>query len=243
MKDLKRHKIVTFGMKTGADVGAGDLSLSVEGTRFALTLGKLGSASVSTSLIGEHNVYNMLAAAAVLANSGLDLGAIVNGLEKAPPVPGRLDPVISDAPFRVFVDYAHTPDALENVLRCLRSLAKKRLICVFGCGGDRDRTKRPVMGKIACEICDRVFITSDNPRTEDPSDILSQIEKGVLNKNNYSIIEQREDAIRRSLASAGEGDTVLIAGKGHEDHQIIGGRVIHFDDKEVARAALKDIGY
>jgi UDP-N-acetylmuramoyl-L-alanyl-D-glutamate--2,6-diaminopimelate ligase len=193
--------------------------------------------------IGEHNIYNMLAASAALLNDGIGLDEIKSGLEAARPVPGRLDAVGSAAPFRVFVDYAHTPNALENVLRCTRFLAKDRLICVFGCGGDRDRTKRPVMGKIATDICDRVILTSDNPRTEDPGSILRQIEKGVLNKSNYSIISQRREAIAEALKAAKDGDIVVIAGKGHEDYQIIGDKVLHFDDKEVAGEILRDMGY
>ncbi|RKY42931.1 MAG: UDP-N-acetylmuramoyl-L-alanyl-D-glutamate--2,6-diaminopimelate ligase [Candidatus Makaraimicrobium thalassicum] len=236
-------RLVTFGMRKGADVSAGGVRLSAEATEFDLIAGRLGSRRIRTGLIGEHNIRNILAATAALLNSGLGLEEIKEGVEKAPPVPGRLDSVRTSAPFRVFVDYAHTPNALEAVLRCLRSLAAGKLICVFGCGGDRDRTKRPVMGGIATAICDRVILTSDNPRTEDPGEILRQIEKGVSNKNNYSIIEQRQEAIRESLEAAVEGDIVIIAGKGHEDCQIIGETTVHFDDKEIAGDILKGLGY
>jgi len=242
-KTIDFSDLVTFGMDSAADVKAENIRLSGEGTEFDLTVGKLGSRHIKTAFIGKHNVYNMLAAAGALLNSGLDLKQIGEGLETSSPVPGRLDVVRANAPFRVFVDYAHTPNALENVLRCLRSLAEKKLICVFGCGGDRDRTKRPAMGRIAAEICDRVILTSDNPRTEDPGEILRQIEKGMPEENNYSIIEQRGDAIRRSLETAGSGDIVVIAGKGHEDHQIIGEETIHFNDKEIAGEILKKLGY
>ncbi len=235
--------LVTFGMESSADVRAKDVELSAGGTSFELSMKGLGSARVDSPLIGMHNVYNMLAASAALLKSGLGLAEIKEGLEKAPLVKGRLEAVGEDAPFGVFVDYAHTPNALENVLKCLKPLAKGRLICVFGCGGDRDKTKRPLMGKIAAQISDSVIITSDNPRTENSMDILKDIEKGVLNKNNYSIIDKRQDAIQKALREAESGDIVIIAGKGHEDYQIIGREVIHFDDKEVASQVLKSLGY
>ena len=244
IETMKFSRVITFGIKgKDADVRAEGVKLSSEGTEFDLVVNGEGSIHVRTVFIGEHNIYNMLAASAALLNDGIGLDGIKMGLEAARPVPGRLDAVRSSAPFRVFVDYAHTPNALENVLRCTRSLAKNRLICVFGCGGDRDRTKRPVMGKIAADICDKVILTSDNPRTEDPLDILRQIEKGVLNKSNYSIITQRREAIKEALKAAKDGDIVVVAGKGHEDYQIIGDKVLHFDDKEVAGEALRDMGY
>jgi UDP-N-acetylmuramoyl-L-alanyl-D-glutamate--2,6-diaminopimelate ligase len=239
--DLPR--LVTFGLGERADVRADNIIMSAEGTEFDLVTRDIGTAHVKTSFIGRHNVYNMLAAAASLVESGLIADDIAEGLGCAPQVPGRLEKIDSAAPFGTFVDYAHTPNALENVLGCLRSLARDRLICVFGCGGDRDKTKRPVMGQIAADICDLVLITSDNPRTEDPMDIIRDIEKGVLNKSNYSIILQRQDAIREALKAAKDGDIVVIAGKGHEDYQIIGDRVTHFDDREVARVTLKELGY
>ncbi|MEA3489137.1 MAG: UDP-N-acetylmuramoyl-L-alanyl-D-glutamate--2,6-diaminopimelate ligase [Candidatus Omnitrophota bacterium] len=235
--------LVTFGLGKDADVRAENIRLSEGGTELDILAGKLGSANVSTRLIGRHNVYNMLAAAAALLNSGLDIENIKEALETFSPVPGRLDAVVSRAPFSVFVDYAHTPNALENVLQCMRPLTSGKLICVFGCGGDRDWTKRPVMGRIACELCDRVILTSDNPRTEEPEEILRQIEKGVLNKNNYSIMKKRSDAIQGSLKTAEKGDIVIIAGKGHEDYQIMGDKVLHFDDKEVAGEMLRGMGY
>ena len=239
--DLPR--LVTFGLGEGSDFRADNIIMSAEGTEFDLVTRDIGTARVKTSFIGRHNVYNMLAAAAALVESGLIADDIAEGLGCAPQVPGRLEKIGSAAPFSTFVDYAHTPNALENVLGCLRSLAKDRLICVFGCGGDRDKTKRPVMGQIAADICDSVIITSDNPRTEDPMDIIRDIEKGVLNKSNYSIMLQRQDAVKEALEAAKDGDIVVIAGKGHEDYQIIGDRVTHFDDREVARGILKELGY
>jgi UDP-N-acetylmuramoyl-L-alanyl-D-glutamate--2,6-diaminopimelate ligase len=235
--------LITFGMGRAADVRADNIKLMTDATDFDLIVKGLGTVRITTPLIGRHNIYNMMGVAAMLSNSGIDLAVIKKGLEKVRFVPGRLDAVVSKAPFGVYVDYAHTPNALENVLKSLRPIAGKRLICVFGCGGDRDRTKRPVMGKIAADICDHVILTSDNPRSEKPGDILREIQNGMLEKNNYSIIENREDAIRRSLGMAGAGDIVIIAGKGHEDYQILGEKVIHFDDKEVAANVLNEMGY
>jgi len=235
-------RLVTFGIDCPADVSAGDIRFYATGTEFDLYAVGLGKTRLKTALIGKHNVYNVLAAVSALLNSGLDLGIIKEGLEKAVPVPGRLDVVSSNTPFRVFVDYAHTPDALENILKCLRPLAEGRIICVFGCGGDRDRSKRPVMGDIAVRLSDHAVLTSDNPRTEDPFAILGEIEKGMRAKNNYSIIEDRRNAIKEALKMADKGDIVVIAGKGHEDHQIIGRTRTHFDDKETAGEILKELG-
>ncbi len=244
LKDrIKKHKVVTFGLGKGSDVRAENIKLMVDATEFDIVAPGLGKGRITTPLIGQHNVYNMLGVTAMMLYSGIGIETIKKGLEKVKFVPGRLDPVLSKAPFGVYVDYAHTPNALENVLNSLRPLTAKRLICVFGCGGDRDRTKRPVMGRIAAEKCDHVFITSDNPRSEKPEDILKEVQKGMSGKNNYSIIESREEAIRKALEMARPGDIVIIAGKGHEDYQIMGERVVHFDDKEVAANVLNEMGY
>ena len=244
LKDrIKGHRVVTFGLGEDADVRAEKIKLMADVTEFDITAPLLGKARIATPLIGRHNVYNMLGVTAMLLYSGLDMETIKKGLEKVKFVPGRLDSVSRKAPFGVYVDYAHTPNALENVLNSLRPVAEKRLICVFGCGGDRDRTKRPVMGRIAAEKCDYAILTSDNPRSERPEDILKEIQKGMPGKNNYSIIENREEAIRKALGMARPGDIVIIAGKGHEDYQVIGDRVVHFDDKEVAANVLNEMGY
>ena len=242
-ESIKASNVITFGRSKGADLRAEAINMSAAGTDIDIISDKFGNIKVKTELIGMHNVYNALAAAASLLGSGFTLEEIKKGLEKARRVPGRLERIESNAPFVTFVDYAHTPDALQNVLKCLRPMTKGRLVCVFGCGGDRDRTKRPVMGAIAGEICDSVILTSDNPRTEEASSILREIEKGMPNENNYSIISQRQEAIREALKAAGEGDIVLIAGKGHEDYQIIGKEKFHFDDKEVAQDVLRQLGY
>ncbi|MGB3241923.1 MAG: UDP-N-acetylmuramoyl-L-alanyl-D-glutamate--2,6-diaminopimelate ligase [Candidatus Omnitrophota bacterium] len=247
LKELKGKlnlpRLISYGTSPEADIRAKNIKTGPDGLRFDLVMKDGRGVSISSGLIGRHNVYNMMAAAAVLSGNGISAEDIKKGLESAQAVPGRMDAVRSGAPFKVFVDYAHTPNALENALKCLRSIAGRRLICVFGCGGDRDRAKRPVMGSLASEICDHVIVTSDNPRTEDPEDIIRQIEKGMPDNGKYSIILQRREAIRKALKMADDSDIVIIAGKGHEDYQIIGEKVLHFDDKEVAGEILTELGY
>ncbi len=190
---------------------------------------------VYTTLIGEHNLYNVLAAYTVALDMGLgeDFLAILPEL-KAPP--GRLERFSSNG-LTVFVDYAHTPDALERVLRELKRVSEGKLIVVFGCGGDRDRGKRPLMGRVASEIADYVVITSDNPRSESPEAIVADIMEGIAGKN-YTVVLDRAEAIEKAVSIAKKGDVILVAGKGHEDYQIIGNRRIHFDDREVVRKVL-----
>jgi UDP-N-acetylmuramyl-tripeptide synthetase len=187
--------------------------------------------------IGIHNVYNSLAAAGAALCYGISLEAIVNCFENMPSVPGRLEKIEAGQNFTVVVDYAHTDDALKNVLTALKDLKPQRLITVFGCGGDRDRSKRPIMGELATELSDFVFVTSDNPRSEEPERIALDIEVGIRrqHRNNYQVILDREQAIAAALNMAQKGDIVLIAGKGHEDYQIIGDKRIHFNDGEIAR--------
>jgi UDP-N-acetylmuramoyl-L-alanyl-D-glutamate--2,6-diaminopimelate ligase len=240
---LNLPRLISYGTSPEADIRAENIRIGADGSKFDLVMKGGRRVSISSGLIGRHNVYNMMAAAAVLSDSGIKVEDIKKGLESAQAVPGRMDAVRSRAPFKVFVDYAHTPNALESALKCLRSIAGRRLICVFGCGGDRDRTKRPVMGRLASEICDHVIVTSDNPRTEDPEDIIRQIEKGMPDIGKYSIILQRREAIRKALKMADDSDIVIIAGKGHEDYQIIGDKVLHFDDKEAAAEILTELGY
>ena len=243
VEDLDLPGVITFGLSKDSDVRVENLMLSSFSSEFDLYLKDKGIVHIKTGMIGRHNVYNIMAAAGALLSSDLSLEVIKGGIEKAASVPGRLENVNSNAPFRVLVDYAHTPNALESVINCLKPLTNGDLICVFGCGGDRDKLKRPVMGSIATKLCDKVVMTSDNPRSEDPASILNEIEKGVSNKNNYSIMEKRYEAIEMALKTAEEGDVVLIAGKGHEDYQIIGDDVLHFDDREVAREILTKLGY
>ena len=215
--------------------------MTTSGTKFSLKLRKDISVDVETSFIGRHNVYNILAAVAAVIDEEVSLDSILSAIKQAKAPPGRLEPVVLNDSFSIFVDYAHTPNALENVLLCLKQLTKRELICVFGCGGDRDKTKRPVMGKIASDICDKIILTSDNPRSESPMNIISEIEKGILDTKKYSVIEDREKAIQEAIKIAHPGDIIIIAGKGHEDYQILGEKKIHFDDKEVALKALKKV--
>jgi UDP-N-acetylmuramoyl-L-alanyl-D-glutamate--2,6-diaminopimelate ligase len=198
-----------------------------------------GSLSLHLPLPGEFQVENALAAAGAALAVELPLSAIRAGLEACPPVPGRLERVADCEPV-VLVDYAHTPDAIDRVLGCVRPLVTGRLICVFGCGGDRDPTKRAPMARAACAHADHVIATSDNPRSEDPLAILRQIEQGL--SGSYEIVPDRREAIARAVASAGRTDVIVVAGKGHEDYQIIGARRLPFDDRVEARAALRAAG-
>ena len=212
---------------------------SERGTKFALTYnGQLYRAEMP--LIGKFNVYNALAAMAVAIQEGLTVEECIQALAKAPQVPGRFELVDEGQNFDVVVDYAHTPDGLKNLLSAARKLKPRRLITVFGCGGNRDKGKRPIMGHIAGSFSDVVIITSDNPRYEDPNDIITQVEVGVMEvDNNYLVEANRERAIALAINMAENGDMVVIAGKGHEDYQIIGNQTIHFDDREVARQQLR----
>ncbi len=233
--------LVRFGLgPQAADLRARIVSADLDGTRFALDWrGKALEGSVR--LPGAHNVSNALAAAAALLGLGTPADKVLAGLASLRAVPGRLEPVDEGQDFRVLVDFAHTESALEAVLGLLRPLTRGRLLVVFGCGGDRDRTKRGPMGAAACRGADRAILTSDNPRSEDPLAILTDVAAGVraAGLGNYSIVPDRAEAIAAAVAQARTGDVVLIAGKGHEDRQILRDRAIPFDDRETARAALR----
>ncbi|MDD2708989.1 MAG: UDP-N-acetylmuramoyl-L-alanyl-D-glutamate--2,6-diaminopimelate ligase [Verrucomicrobiae bacterium] len=238
-------KALSFGVARAADVQA-ELTpeaFGVAGSRFRLVAPQ-GSVEISTPLCGRHNVSNCLAAAAAGLGLGLDLQTVKQGLEAVQNVPGRLERVNGGKGkkgFSVFVDYAHTDDALCNVLNTLRPLTKGKLITVFGCGGDRDATKRPLMGKAASEFSDYCLVTTDNPRNEDPAAIVKQIEAGILKDRAYRVVLDRRQAIAEALAMAREGDVVLLAGKGHETYQESRGTRAPFDDRQVAREALAAI--
>ncbi len=240
---IKASKLICFGIKEKANVRAENLRFFSDRTEFDIKLEGARTISIKTGLVGEFNVYNILAAVSVFFTSGMDLAAIKKGVENFSAPPGRLDPVESNALFKVFIDYAHTPDALKSVLTALKRLAPRKLIGVFGWGGDREKSMRPVMGRLAAEISDLVIITNDNPRGERAKSILGDIEKGMVGKNNYSIIESRRRAIYEAVSSAGERDIVLIAGKGHENYQIMQNEILPFDDKKVAKDALMEKGY
>ena len=240
------QRVVTFSQmasgSTDADLFAENVAVSlIRGTSFRLK-SPVGERDVISPLVGRPHVYNMLAATATALELGYDLDSIVAGLSKCVGAPGRFERVPHDGDFAIVVDYAHTDDALLNTLQTARDLTEGRIITVFGCGGDRDKTKRIPMGRVAGENSDVVFITSDNPRTEDPMKIITEIEKGVQETGaEYTAISDRREAIHRAVASAASGDVVIIAGKGHETYQIIGNDKFHFDDREVAAEALSKI--
>src|SRR5216110_16679 len=234
----KRIAIVTYGMGARADFRASNYRVEFSGTSYQLDArGK--SYLVRVPLIGRFNVANSVAALAAAHGLGVDLRAAVLSLGKSPQVPGRLEMVPAKRQFQVFVDYAHTPDALANVLKTLRELQPQRLIVVFGCGGDRDRQKRPLMGEMVDRHADYAIITSDNPRKEDPGSIIAEIEKGYRS-THYEKIVDRMAAIGRAIALAQPRDIVLIAGKGHESYQEFADHTVPFDDIQVARRAIED---
>ncbi|HEU4680722.1 MAG TPA: cyanophycin synthetase, partial [Gemmatimonadales bacterium] len=230
---------LTFGAHPAADVRATEIMLDASGSRFQLS-GRFGCANVTLPLLGDFNVANALAAAATALGLGRPLTEVTKRLADAPQVPGRMER-ISDIPCIVLRDYAHTPDALERALTSLRPLTKGRLIVVFGCGGDRDRGKRPLMGKIAAELAHLAIATSDNPRTEDPDAIIDDIEQGMAGLPHRRITD-RLAAIHTALGEGRPGDTILLAGKGHEDYQIIGTEKLPFDEREIVQNAVRVSG-
>lgn len=236
--ETKGH-VVLYGLKKPAEITAEVDSVTFGGTNLRLKLGA-ETVPVRSRLIGTHNVYNMLSAAAACWKMGYDADAIRTGLEAMTAVPGRLESVDAGQDFAVLVDYAHTDDAMRNVLSCVRPLLRGRLILVFGCGGDRDRGKRPRMGRVADEMSDSVVITSDNPRSEEPLDIIREVAEGFASRK-YLIEPDRRKAIRLAITMAKKDDAVLIAGKGHENYQIFKDGPRPFDDRQVAREILEEL--
>ena len=234
--------VMWYSVDEPADIFAAIRSMNIRKTVYTLHLGG-EERRVETSLAGKHNISNQLAAAGLCFAAGFDIETIARGLSSLKCVPGRLDAVDCGQDFDVFVDYAHTDDALGNVLSALRELCAGRLIVVFGCGGDRDKTKRARMAKVAEQLADDIVVTSDNPRTEDPNAIIKDIIAGFTetHRENITVEPDRKKAIAIALGKARKDDIVLIAGKGHEDYQIIGGKTIHFDDKEAAKEILESI--
>lgn len=240
--ELEGASVIRYGVKSEADVSARNPKFSLNGMYFNLRT-PAGEREFHSPLVGPPHIYNTLAAVASGLALGYELDVITRALEKCTGAPGRFERVPHDKDFAVVVDYAHSDDALLNVLRTAREVTKGKIITVFGCGGDRDRSKRAPMGEAAARLSDVVILTSDNPRTEDPEQILADAEQGIKETGKpYRKIANRRDAIHQAVAEARSGDLVLIAGKGHEDYQIIGREVFHFDDKEVAREALAQVG-
>lgn len=243
MVDDCAGRVIRFGFDQPADVVADEIQCDIRGSHFRLVVDGQ-RLPISLPLIGRHNISNALAAATTAAALDVDLATIGTALNESHTIPGRLERAEPDGhPFTVLVDYAHTDDALENVLSALRPLTRRQLWCVFGCGGDRDRTKRPRMARVAAKHADRIVITSDNPRSEEPMQIIQEVLAGFGGRLERVAVEQnRLRAIHLAIGSAEPGDVVLIAGKGHEDYQHIGDQRLHFDDVEVVQKFIKTGG-
>jgi UDP-N-acetylmuramoyl-L-alanyl-D-glutamate--2,6-diaminopimelate ligase len=237
MREATPAQILTYGIKNEADVRATNIQLSLKGTKFTVE-SIFGNFEVNAKLMGMFNVYNLLAAISVCFALEIPTEDILKTIEKVPGVNGRFEAINEGQDFAVFVDYAATPDSLENVLKTVQEFATNDIYCIIGCGGDRDKTKRPIMAQVACDLSSNAIFTMDNPRTEDPAQILKDMEAGVLGQN-FITIQDRREAIEHAINQAKPNDVVLIAGKGHEDYMILGREKIYFDDHEVAREALK----
>lgn len=236
LTSMVRSKMLSYGLHCGADVMAEHIQLGFRETSFIMSIGR-DQCRITTRLVGQYNVYNILAAAAACHALGVKIEDIRQGVENMEHVPGRLESIDCGQKFSVFVDYAHTDDALRNVLMNLRAVKKTRIILVFGCGGDRDKSKRVKMGRVASELADFSIVTNDNPRSENPQEIVERIVAGFAH-DRYLIILDRKDAITRALTMAQADDVVIIAGKGHENYQIVKDKKIHFDDRDVAKEFL-----
>jgi len=236
--------VVSYGLQEDVSLRAVDIDVHANGVSFVIE-GQFGRIPLDLKITGIFNVYNVLAAVGAAVAENVAWPVIKTALEEFESVPGRFELVRTNLPFSIIVDYAHTPDGLENILKTAREFAQGRIIVVFGCGGDRDRTKRPIMGQLAVQYADVAIATSDNPRTEDPAAILREIEAGMRQGDetdrNYEIILDRRTAIKRAMEIAGKQDIVIIAGKGHETYQILGTETIHFDDREVARQLAQEV--
>ena len=236
-------KKITYSVENDSDLRAENVDVHAGGTSFEINHSTLSTLHLTLNLTGKFNVYNALSAVATAAGENISADTIKAALEAFKSVSGRFERVYADVPFTVIVDYAHTPDGVKNVIETARQIVKNKIITVFGCGGDRDNTKRPIMGRLAAELSDIVIATSDNPRSENPETILREIEVGIKEKIGakiYECIPDRKAAIFRAVEIAQAGDIVLILGKGHENYQILKDKTIHFDDKEVALEAINN---
>jgi UDP-N-acetylmuramoyl-L-alanyl-D-glutamate--2,6-diaminopimelate ligase len=229
--------VVTYGIDNEADIRAKNIQMTSSGTIFELVMNGY-KYPVKLQLIGKFSVYNVLASMTAALVSGIPIETIIPTLEDVRGVPGRFELVQSGQNYTVIVDYAHTPDSLENVLKTILHFAKRRIFVIIGCGGDRDRTKRPLMARIACKYGTNAIFTSDNPRSEDPAAILREMADGVQGEK-YIIKPDRKEAITTAIEQAEVGDVILIAGKGHETYQIIGNQIFDFDDRIIARKAIE----
>lgn len=238
-EDIKGSK-VTYGLSEECDLYADNIQMHARGIEFDLCYHKK-SIHIMLNIPGRYNIYNALGSAAACIGEGATLEQVKRGLERVF-VPGRCEIVTKDynLGFEVIVDYAHTPDGLENILKTAREFTKGRLITVFGCGGDRDKTKRPIMGEIAASLSDIAIVTSDNPRTEEPGDIIKDILAGIK-VSNYIVDENRREAIKEAIKIAKKDDVIVVAGKGHEDYQILKDKTIHFDEREIIAEIIKEL--
>lgn len=245
VSDKEICPVATYGMEKDAVLTAFDNQFTGKSSSFKLKFDEK-TYSIETKLAGRFNIYNTMAAIGAALSEGISVEDIIEALADFRSVPGRFELIDEGQPYAVVVDYAHTPDGLEKILYTAQEITKGKVIIVFGCGGDRDRMKRPIMGGIAAKLADVIVITSDNPRTEDPVEIIKEVAAGVEpvvkdeENKKYKIISDRRSAIRYAISVAGKDDMVIIAGKGHEDYQILKDRTIHFDDREEARKALKE---
>lgn len=235
-----RISCLGYGMQEGADVRAEEVFCGVEGCRFRMRT-PWGNTAVRSRLPGRFNVYNLLAAGTVCAHLGVPIDQLVKGMDELSQVPGRLERIPNHRGFQVFVDYAHTDAALAGALRTLRELGGRRVLLVFGCGGDRDRGKRPAMGEVAARLADLTVLTSDNPRSEKPLEIIEDIRRGFGSGGNAVVVEDRREAIREALRRATEGDVILVAGKGHERFQEFANTTVPFDDRRVVAELLEEL--
>jgi len=241
VKDLK-IPYITYGICACADLFARNIEISEEGVRFDLKLQDMHNINIGLKMTGMFNVYNAIAAASLAMIMGVSIEDIKEGLESVKAVPGRIEMLPTNTPYKVILDYSHSPDALENILKAVREFARKRVIVVFGCGGDRDHGKRPMMGEIGGKMADFSILTSDNPRTEDPDAIIASIEEGIQHTNGkYTVIENRREAIRYALNMGRDGDVIILAGKGHETYQEIMGVKHIFDEKVVVAELLAEM--
>ena len=237
IRKLTRAKVLTYGIKNKSNIMAKKINFNLHSTEFSLVSGQI-NLRMKTNLIGGYNIYNVLAAVAWGISEKLPMEDIKSAIEEFKNAPGRLERVSSSKERSIFVDYAHTPDALFNVISALRPLVKGKIIVVFGCGGERDKLKRPQMGKVVTELADYAIITSDNPRSENPARIIKDITQGI-EKSNYCLVPGRQQAIRKGLSLMHKEDCLLIAGKGHENYQILKNRIMQFSDRKVVRECMK----
>lgn len=240
LMDIERESL-TYSTEKASNLSAYNIKMHSRGIKFSVDY-KNEKEEIDIHIPGRYNISNALGAILACLNEGISLKVIKEGLENLSGVPGRCEIVTKNynLGYDVIVDYAHTPDGLDNILKTAREFTKGRLISIFGCGGDRDRTKRPIMGNIGTELSDIAIITSDNPRTEEPLMIIEDILKGIK-KDNFIVVENRREAIKRAMEMAKKDDVIVLAGKGHEDYQILKDKTIHFDEREVVKEIIKEL--